>query len=182
LTEPATDPQLLGVARRLLSARGFRVRESQLGGLADASWLLAENEYFLLGLAAGATLDDLRALEGYVAAEMGELFEAETLGAKRWDSYVVLLASSDGDQKGRPELLRLKYNTRSLRRLISLGVQASDEAVGSALATFLPLPDPPEGGLASPFDELVEQLVINGVAADTAAQAVSSYRSRVPVE
>jgi hypothetical protein len=144
--------------------------------------LLAENEYFLLGLTTGATLDDLRVLEGYVTAEMGELFEAETLGAKRWDSYVVLLASSDGDQKGRPELLRLQYNTRSLRRLISLGVQATDEAVGSALATFLPLPDPPAGGLASPFDELIEQLVINGVAPDRAEQAVATYRSKAPSE
>lgn len=176
MTEPATDPLLLGVSRRVLSARGFRIRESQLDGLVAAPWLLAENDYFLLGLTAGSTLDDLRVLEGYVAAEMNQLLEKAELGPKRWDSYVVLLGSSDADKRGDPDLLRLQYNTRSLRRVVSLGVQASEEAVSRALTAFLPLPDPPAGGLPSPFEGLLEQLIINGVARERAVQAVATYR------
>jgi hypothetical protein len=171
------DSQLLSVARRVLDKNHFRVRETQVDGLERATWLLAESEYFVLGVAAGKTFEDLVVLEGYIAAALGELLQDGELGAKRWDSYVVLLSSSGADQRGRPDVIRLQHNTRSLRRLVCLGTAAHDDAVTNALATFLPLPDAPAGGLPSAFDELVEQLVINGVRQEHATAAVTSYRS-----
>lgn len=177
MTSLGSDASLLAVARRVLTHHHFRVQESQLPGLDDGAWLLAESEYFVLGLATGQTFDDLLVLEGYVVAALGELLQGSELGPKRWDSYVVLLASSDSDQRGRAEVVRLQYNTRSLRRLVSLGIAAHEEAVTSALATFLPLPDPPPGGLRSAFDELKQQLVINGIPDAQAAAAVATYRS-----
>jgi hypothetical protein len=177
MTPVSADPHLLSVVRRVLSQQNFRVQEMRLDGLDDVAWLLAESESFVLGVAAGQTLDDLLVLEGYVAAALGELIQDSQLGAKRWDSYVVLLASSGKDQRGSPEVVRLQYNTRSLRRLVALGTAAHEDAVAAALATFLPLPQPPPGGLPSAFDELVAQLVINGIPEDQAASVVGDYRS-----
>jgi hypothetical protein len=177
MTPVSADPNLLAVVRRVLSQHNFRVQETRLDGLDDIAWLLAESESFVLGVAAGQTLDDLLVLEGYVAAALGELIQGSELGAKRWDSYVVLLASSDKDRRGSPEVVRLQYNTRSLRRLVALGTAAHEDAVAAALATFMPLPRPPPGGLPSAFNELVAQLVINGIPEDRAASVVGDYRS-----
>jgi hypothetical protein len=176
VTSVNADSRLVSVARSVLERHHFRVQEAQVAGLDDVTWLLAESEYFVLGLAAGHTFDDLLVLEGYVAATLGEMLQGGALGAKRWDSYVVLLASSGADQRGRPDVVRLQYNTRSLRRLVCLGTAAHEDAVAGALATFLPLPDPPPGGLPSAFDELVEQLVVNGIPGERAASVVARYR------
>ncbi len=173
----SVDSRLLVVARRILERHRFRVQEQRLEELEEVGWLLAESEYFVLGVAAGQTLDDLLLLEGYVADALGQLLQASQLGAKRWDSYVVLLASAGVEQRGQPDVVRLQYNTRSLRRLVALGTAAHEEAVTAALATFLPLPEPPTGGLRPPFDELVEQLVLNGVGAEQARAAVANYRA-----
>ncbi len=171
-----SDPGLLAVARRVLTQHDFRVSEMTLADADAATWLLAESEYFLLALAAGASFDDLLVLEGFLAAALATVFEDRRLGPKRWDSYVVLLSSSGADQRGAPDVVRLQYNTRSLRRLVSLGVPSREETVAEALATFLPLPEPPPGMLRSAFDELVTQLVINGIPEDRAATVVGSYR------
>jgi hypothetical protein len=177
MSEVRSDPGLLAVARRVLTQHSFRVKEGPLEGAEGVTWLLAESDYFLLGLVAGQSFDDLLVLEGFVAGALGALFETSELGPKRWDSYVVLLASSGTDQRGAPDVVRLQYNTRSLRRLVALGTPAHDDTVAQALATFLPLPEPPQGGLPSAFDELVAQLVINGVPEEQANSAVSNYRA-----
>ena len=173
-TTPDSDPQLLAAARRALGAHDFRLQESRLPKPADAPWLLAENEYFVVAVVAGRTLDDIRVFEGYVAAALNDLLAAADLGAKRWDAYVVLLARSDAEQRGRPEVLELEYNTRSLRRLVSLGV--TDTSVDEALSAFFALPDPPAGGLPSAYEELVDQLVVHGIERDRAQAAVTAYR------
>jgi hypothetical protein len=171
------DPQLLSVARRVLGQQSFRAQEMQFTDLDSVAWLLAESESFVLGVVAGQTLDDLVVLEGYVAAALGELVQGSDLGPKRWDSYVVLLAGAGKDQRGSPEVVRLQYNTRSLRRLVALGTAPHEDAVTAALATFLPLPNPPPGGLPSAFDELVTKLVVNGIPEARAASVVGDYRS-----
>jgi hypothetical protein len=176
------DPRLVVMARRILERHRFRVEERQLEGLEDAAWLLAESEYFILSVAAGVALDDVLLLEGYVADALGRLVQDERLGAKRWDSYVVLLASSGAEERGRPDVVRLQHNTRSIRRLVALGTAAHEEAVAAALATFLPLPEPPVEGLRPPFDELTEQLILNGVGAEQAKAAVQSYRANSGVD
>lgn len=177
MTEAVVDPLVLSIARRLLERTGFLVEERAIDGRDDATWLLAESEYFVLGVAAGQTFDDLLVLEGFLADALGKIISGDALGAKRWDSYVVLLATSDADQRGTPSVVQLQYNTRSLRRLVALGVGGHEDAVAAALATFLPLPSPPAGGLPSAFDDLVSQLALNGVPEEQAAAAVTSYRA-----
>jgi hypothetical protein len=182
MSEPTSDPGLLAVARRVLTYHGFRSSERPLEGAGEATWLLAESDYFLLGVAAGETFEDLLVFEGYLAAVLGALFSENDLGPKRWDSYVVLISSAGTDRRGGPDVVRLQYNTRSLRRLVCLGTPAREDAVAEALATFLPLPAPPPGGLPSAFDELIAQLVINGIPEEQAATAVTNYRSRGSIE
>lgn len=179
MTGASSDPRLLAVARRVLEANRFRVREAELAvdGADDASWLLAESEYFVLGVVAGYTLDDLIVFEGYVADALGALVQDGDLGSKRWDSYVVLLASAGAEERGAPSVVGLQHNTRSLRRIVALGTAAHEEAVTHALANFLPLPQAPAGGLPSAFEELVAELVINGIAQEQAIAAVDSYRA-----
>jgi hypothetical protein len=178
VSELAVNPQLLRLARQVLERNRFRVQERELPQLRDVTWLVAESEYFILGVAAGASLDDVLVLEGFVAEALGALLDAGALGAKRWDSYVVLLASSGAEQRGQPTVVGLEQNTRALRRLVALGTAAHEDAVATALATFLPLPAPPVGGLRPPFDELVSQLVLNGVDPVEAGAAVDRYRRR----
>lgn len=177
---PDLDPQLLTAARRALVAHDFRVREAELPTARELSWLVAENENFILGVAAARTLDDLRVLEGHVAAALGELLKNPALGPKRWDAYAVLLASTDAEKRGTREVLSLEYNTRALRRVVSLGV--TEDAVAEALGPFFALPEPPEGGLPSPFDELIEQLVVNGLDRHRATHAVDYYRANGVLE
>jgi len=171
---PDSDPHLLAEARRILAEYGFRIRESRLPDPADAPWLLAENEYFLIALAAGQAFDDLKVFEGYLASALGELLEVSEIGAKRWDAYVVLLASADSSERGNPAVIDLEHNTRALRRLVSLGV--SKATVEKALAPFLPLPGPPPGGLPSAYDQLIEELVVHGIESSVAARTVNVYR------
>ncbi len=176
------DPALVGFARRVLAGRGFRVSEGQLPGLGDTPWLLAESDLFVLAVVAGRGLEDLQILESYAAPALSELLAQAHVGAKRWDAYLILLASGDSDERGRRAVLDLQYNTRALRRIVALGVSADEDAVLGALSTFMPLPEPPSGGLTSAFDELIEQLVVNGVARDRAEAAVTAYRETGPVD
>jgi len=174
------DRSLLAVARRVLSANGFRTAEANLTGLEDVPWLLAENEYFILAVVAGLSLDDLLGVEGFVSADIeGRVGGAPELGAKRWDTYVVLLTSAEAE-RGRPEVLSLEYNTRSVRRLVLLGAAPYEEAVTTALRAFLPLPPPRPEKLASAYDLLIDQLVVNGVREDFARAAVAAHRSAEP--
>lgn len=175
-TDLQFDPALLGLAQRVLKRRGFLVREGALSGLSNAPWLFAESDDFVLAIVAGRRLPDLELLESHAAPEFSEMLTHADLGPKRWDAYLVLVASGDSDERGNREVVDLQYNTRSLRRIVALGVSADEDAVLNVLATFMPLPDPPSGGLTSAFTELIEQLVINGVDRESAESAVEGYR------
>lgn len=125
---------------------------------------------------AGRGIADLELLESHAAPELSEMLAHGDLGPKRWDAYLVLMASGDSDERGNREVIDLQYNTRSLRRIVALGVSADEEAVLTVLATFMPLPEPPSGGLTSAFTDLIEQLVINGVDRESAESAVDGYQ------
>ncbi len=171
------DPALVGLARRVLTGSGFRVSERQLPGLGDTPWLLAESDLFVLSVVAGRGLQDLQILESHAAPALSELLGQADIGAKRWDAYLILMASGDSEERGGRAVLDLQYNTRALRRIVALGVPAEEAAVLAALSTFMPLPEPPSGGLTSAFNELIDQLVINGIARDRALAAVAEYRA-----
>lgn len=179
-TDLRYDPALLALAQRVLKRHGFRIWEGLLRDLGDTPWVLAESDDFVLAVVAGRSLSDLELLESHAAPELGEMLTSGDLGPKRWDAYLVLMASGDSGARGKREVVDLQYNTRALRRIVALGVSADEDAVLGVLSTFMPLPDPPAGGLTSAFDELIDQLVINGIERERAEASVQEYRREAP--
>jgi hypothetical protein len=71
----------------------------------------------------------------------------------------------------------IQYNTRSLRRIVQLGVRPEPSAVWHALSTFLPLADYQTRHDATVLDDLLEQLVVNGVDRDAATISIADFRA-----
>ena len=176
---PATDTALLAQARRLLATSGFRVQEGPIPGTQDSTWVLAESEAFILAVVPASSPDDLAELEAYAATALSEAVSAAEVGAKRWDAYLVLLSSGGENQRGSRTITGIQYNTRSLRRLVQLGVPPEPSAVRRALSTFLPLPDLQAGAPSSALDDLLEQLVVNGADRHAAASSIAEFRATV---
>jgi hypothetical protein len=168
----SAEPRLLEEASTVLGST-FEVRHGSLS--MGAPWLLAENAWFLLGVVAGTTLEDLRVLEDFAADELGELASDDELGAKRWDTHLVLLAAQDIDVGSGADAAAIQNDLRAMRRIIATGVAAEPRRLQAALASFLPLPAS-STTTAAPLAELEAALVINGVAEEDAALAVAAFQ------
>lgn len=175
VSEVVIDLTLLAEARRLLEQSGFTVVDTELSS-ARWPWLLAENGLFALGVAAAQTLDDLVTLESYATPILADRIRGA--GPKRWDAYLVLLAREDREARGTRAVRSLQYDTKVLRRILSLGVHTDEESVRRALRLFLPLPGPSAQALASAFDALVEELVLQGINSGQAREAVRNYQEQ----
>ncbi len=173
------DEGLLSTASSVLRQNGFAVMAEHLHE-ADSGWVLAESDLFIVAVVAGPDLDELRRLESFAAPELiNRLIHTEGVGGKRWDAYLVLLARRAGDAADEaPELVAIEYNTRGVRRLVAVGVDATEENVRRVLRPFMPLPPPTPGGLADAFQDLTEQLAVNGVDADDARRMVAAFQDR----
>ena len=169
------DLALLDEARQLLERVGFTVNKAELSP-ARLPWLLAENDLFAVGIAAARTLEDLLKLEAYATFALSD--RIKEAGAKRWDAYLVLLASEDREARGRREVRNLQYDTHMFRRVVNLGVSADEESVRRALRPFLPLPSPSEQMLPPALSDLVDELVLQGIDRNQALEAVHDYQER----
>jgi hypothetical protein len=166
---------LLDTAAKLLRSAGFSIRQDYLTS-AGAPWLLAEDEFFIVAITAADSFKRIREVEAFAATELIELLEKSEVGGKRWDAYLVLLsedAPEDPDQ--RRQLIELQYNTRAVRRLVSLGVTEDPQVIARALRPFLPLPTSTEDGLPDAFAELAQQLVVNGIEREKAERYVAAF-------
>jgi len=168
------DPQLLADAEAVLRGAGFAIARRAFGPT-DVPWLLAEDRFFLLAVAAGRTLNDVRALETVLAAEFGALLAAPELGAKRWDAHLVLLAAHEAPSGSSADAMAIQYDLRALRRIVAHGIAASPGRLGVALAPFLPLPPAAASTGDLPLRELQEALVVNGIPEDQAAAAIAAF-------
>ncbi len=175
----SVDGGLLAIASAVLRHNKFSVMSEHLHG-ADTGWVLAENDLFIVAVAAGPDLDELRRVESFAAPELIErLSQSEGVGGKRWDAYLVLIASSTIDAPAdAKELVAIEYNTRGVRRLVAVGVEPTEEDVRRVLRPFMPLPVPPPGGLSDAFQDLSEQLVLNGVESEDAQRMVAAFQDR----
>jgi hypothetical protein len=142
--------------------------------------VLAESDLFIVAVAAGPNLEELRRLESFAAPELlRRLSEAENVGGKRWDAYLVLIARHAANAPDEAkELVAIGYNTRGVRRIVAVGVEPTDEELRRVLRPFLPLPTPTPGGLADAFDDLAEQLALNGVEPEEARRIVTAFQDR----
>jgi hypothetical protein len=166
------DLTLLAEARRLLEKYGFTVAEAELTSV-RLPWLLAENGLFALGVVAARTLRELITLETYATPVLAQLIRGA--GPKRWDTYLVMLARGDREARGTQEVRNLQYDTNQLRRVVNLGVQADEESVRRAFRPFLPLPSPLGNFSGSAVDDLLDELVLQGIDPDHARQTLNIY-------
>jgi hypothetical protein len=169
-----TDNVLLQDADKLLREAGFSTRRSVFAG-GEVPCLLAEDRFFFVALIASKTLDEVRRAESFAANELLERLASGAAGAKRWDAYLVLLAQEAIETPGQTrEVVDLQYNTRGVRRLVATGV-TDRESLTAALRPFLPLPPTSPSGLGDALDELVDELILNGVPAETAPRYVAAF-------
>ena len=174
MTSVFSESPLLADAEAILVESSFTAKREYISA-ASALWLLAENEFFVVGVIATRLLEDAQRIEPFAAAELLSRVTDPGVGAKRWDAYVVLLAEEviDDPQVTR-ELVELQYDTRGVRRLVATGVTERD-LVARALRPFLPLPEPHPGGLSDAFGDLADQLELNGIEQSKARRYVATF-------
>ena len=168
------DEVLLQDADVLLKDAGFSTRRGVLAA-GDVPYLLAEDRFFILVVIASRTLQDAQRAEPVATHELLDRLASSDVGAKRWDAYVVLLAEDTIETPEQTrEVVDLQYNTSGVRRLVALGV-VDAESLRAALRPFLPLPPTSPGGLGDALEELVDQLILNGVPAEEAPRYVAAF-------
>lgn len=171
--------EMLTTASALLRQSGFAVMKEHLHG-ASAGWVLAESDLFIVAVVAAEDLRDLREVESFAAPELIQRIEqADGVGGKRWDAYLVLLASRDAKaHEDARELVTIGYDTRGMRRMVAVGVEPTKTNISNVLRPFLPLPEPPSGGLSDAFRDLSEQLILNGIDDEDARRVVAAFQDR----
>lgn len=177
--ESGHSSRLLAAAGSVLRQNRFDVQQEALQG-AGAGWLLAESELFIVAVAAAENLEELREVESFAAPELVErLRSAERLGGKRWDAYLVLMASLSADApEDARQLVDIEYNTRGVRRLVAVAVEPTEDDLRRVLRPFISLPAPVSGGLSDAFADLEQQLVINGVDEVEAHRVVVAFQEK----
>jgi hypothetical protein len=174
MSNPFSSNILLQDAEALLKEAGFSTSRSELAG-GELPSLVAEDKFFVVAVVAAATLDDARRGEPSAVSGLLQRLAVAEAGAKRWDAYVVLLTAEPIETPEQTrDVVDLQYNTRGVRRIVATGVSDRD-SVAVALRPFLPLPETSAGGLGNALDELVDQLILNGVPADAAPRYVAAF-------
>jgi hypothetical protein len=172
---PPSDTELLRNAEQVLRGENFATRQRRI---AEIDCLLAENAFFIVAIAAVRVPSDFIEVDRLVSVELVNEIASAQVRAKQWDVYLVLLTSALSSEDESELLHALTYDTHYLRRLVRVGVAATEEAVRESLRAFLPLPvtNGDRGGGDS-LALLEEALVTRGIERPTAAEAVSEFRT-----
>jgi len=100
MTLTPSEPVLLGPASLLLRTHQYATHPVTLAP--GTTLLLAENDFFAIGLVEFGTPGELSGAEASGAAELLDRLSAEA-GAKRWDAYLVLLSPAALTADAMPE-------------------------------------------------------------------------------
>lgn len=176
----SSDRELLALSRSILSDEGYVVEEIEAG----TTLILAENPYFLVGVAATPTIAQLLVAEGIAEAMITDKLAAADPGPKRWDAYLILLTQERSPENSDTtrELFNINYDTTNLRRLAHSGVDATLTAVRNALTPFVAPIELNDPSLAKDaFSFFTEALAARGVERDLADRAISAFRQGVPL-
>ena len=178
LDQVSSDRELLALSRSILHGENYTVEEVE----DDVSLLLAENPYFVVGVAATSTIAQLLLAESVAAGMITNRLAVSDAGPKRWDAYLILLTQERSPETSETtrELFNINYDTTGLRRIAHTGVDATLAAVRNALTPFvapIELDDPSIA--ADPFTSFIEALGSRGVERDLAIRAVSAFRQGV---
>lgn len=176
--QPGNQGDLLDAASEVLQGNGFEVKSEGLRGT-SFDWVLAESDLFVVAVTAAQDLAGLREVESFAVPELLERVAKSEAGAKRWDAYLVLVTSTEATEPDDARaLVDIEHDTRGVRRLVEVALEPTPDELRRVLRPFMPLPPAAEEGLASAFDDLEEQLVVNGVAADAAHRVVAVWQDR----
>lgn len=171
-----TDSELLHIAKGVLETHGFAVESSPTTSGVDL--VLAENPYFVVGVAAIKTIHELLTYEGLAETSLANRLDNSAIGPKKWDGYLVLITqerSSDEDDTTR-DLYAINYDTARVRRIAHTGVDPTPEAVAHALAPFIAPSDATSSEIQDdPFVALVDALASRGVSRDFANRAAAAF-------
>jgi len=171
-----SDPELLALARAVLSGEQYRVEEVSDHGI---PMLLAENYYFIVGVAAAPTIAQLVLAEGVAEDVLARRLGEADVGPKVWDAYLILLTQeglSEGGEATR-NLFRINYDTQAIRRIAHSGVGPTLAEVRHALTPFvvpIELDDPTIAGDA--FKSFTDALIQRGISRELATRAVAAFR------
>lgn len=176
----SADRELLALARSILADEGYVVEEIE----ATTALVLAENPYFLVGVAATPTIAQLLVAEGIAEAMIAERLAAADPGPKRWDAYLILLTQERSPENSETtrELFNINYDTTNLRRIAHSGVDATLAAVRDAMTPFvapIELDDPTLAQDA--FSFFAEALAGRGIERDLVNRAIGGFRQGVPL-
>lgn len=172
--QPASDSELLHIAKGVLEGQGYRVESSTAG----VDLVLAENPYFVVAVAAMNTIQDLLLGEGLAETSLANRINDSSIGPKKWDAYLVLLTQerSPEDDATTRDLYAINYDTARLRRIAHTGVDATPEAVAHALAPFIAPSEATSPEIQhDPFVALVDALASRGVSRELADRAVTAF-------
>jgi hypothetical protein len=175
-----SDRELLALARAIVSEANYAVEEVE----GEITLLLAENPYFLVGVAATPTIAQLLAAESVAENILAQRIEAADPGPKRWDAYLILLTQERSPENSATtrELFEINYDTTSLRRIAHAGVQPTLRAVRDALTPFvapIQLDDP--SLTRDAFEYFLDALIARGVTPDLAGRAIAAFQQGVPL-
>lgn len=168
----------LRLAETILRRGGFAVSTIQLS--ANLTLLVAENDYFVLGVVVASSLEELLQMESSLSVAFVNRLAEQAAGPKQWDAYLVLLTPDRAVESNEEvaELAAINRDTRYLRRLAHVGVTATSESVERALRPFLPLPPLKELDTGVDALTLLEQeLPRYGIEPDQVTRLLARYRT-----
>jgi hypothetical protein len=174
LPSAATDNELLELAEDVLRKSGYLVAPTALDGIAS---LLAEDQDNVVVVTAVLSADDALTVEPFLTRALTGRIATASAESKKWDGYVIILASTRPDDDLTEALFSLTYNLHQVRRLIRVGVEATTAAVARSLRAVLPLSEPMgEGGVIDPLTALEQRLVADGLPPSDVSVAMASFR------
>lgn len=174
MTSTPSEPVLLGPAALLLQTHRYATHPVSLAP--GMTLLLAENDFFAVGLVEFNTPAELSGAEAAGAAELADRLSTGA-GAKRWDTYLVLLSATLAGDAMPESVTTIVYNTRFFRRIVRWNVQPDEDSLSRALRPFLPLTAAQAEQPMSPLNRLAERLPSYGVSAKDAAQAIVRWQT-----
>jgi hypothetical protein len=174
-TGPVGSSALLGTAALVLQAHGFSTQYLGLEG--GGQLLLATDPLFLVGMANFDSAADLPNVEARSSITLGDqMVEA---GPHRWDSYLVLLTSSEReDFELSEDVAEITYNTQFHRRIIRWGLLPTEESLTDALRPFLPLPSANVEGPRDPVRLLAERMQLHGLDSSDVEVALAQWNEQ----
>jgi hypothetical protein len=176
-----SDDELLSIAAEVLADEGFVIERST-----DAlAMVLAENAYFVVGVVATATIQQLVENEANASERIAQRLASADSGSKVWDGYLVLLTQevvSENSISTR-ELFDINYDTTRIRRIAHAGVEPTTASIGKALVSFLrPLELDDSTVTDDPLELLVNALTMHGVDRELGARAAAAFSEGVPLD